>query len=217
MPHHFSPLIFKGIVFRRSLRRPFSLITCLGELMNLLSRLVAKSATTVFCLLSVFALGSGHARGDESWATFRLPADVSFSVSAPVTLQKLEGRDEWRATDADGRLYGVGMGYYTEPQKITNPIPFMRMMIDRLATNLKARVAYSYFFKYQFAPACEFKLVDVENHQIAAGRYFLVHQWFYFLNYTTSDKTFDVNGMKKFFESFQMFNPGLKSFQPISE
>jgi hypothetical protein len=119
--------------------------------------------------------------------------------------------------DSEGRLYGVGMGYYTEPQKITNPIPFMRMMINRLAANLKSQVAYSYFFKYQFAPACEFKLVDMTNHQVAAGRYFLVKQWFYFLNYTTSDKTFEVKDMKKFFESFQMVNPALKAFQPITE
>jgi len=178
---------------------------------------ISRPVFATLSLLGVFILGSGPVRGDEAWVTYQLPAVVSFSLSTPAVLQKLEGRDEWRATDEDGRLYGVGMGYYTEPRKITSPEPFMRMMINSLAANLKAQVAYSYFFKYQYAPACEFKLVDVANHQVAAGRYFLVHQWFYFLNYTTSDKTFDVKGMKRFFESFQMINPALKDFQPISE
>ena len=91
------------------------------------------------------------------------------------------------------------------------------MMIQRLAAQTHSRVAYSWFFKYQYAPACEFKLVDLEDHQVAAGRYFLVHQWFYFLDYTTSDKSFDVRGMKKFFESFRIINPGLKDYAPITE
>ncbi len=178
---------------------------------------VKKLSPFLYGSLWALILGSGIARGEEPWVTFRLSSDISFSVSTPVKLQKLEGKDEWRATDVDDRLYSVGMGYYTEPQKITNPEPFMRMMINRLASNMKAQVAYSYFFKYQHAPACEFKLVDLAGHRVAAGRYFLVRQWFYYLDYTTSDKTFDVKGMKKFFESFQMINPALKTFQPISE
>jgi hypothetical protein len=108
------------------------------------------------------------------------------------------------------------MGYYTQPPKITNPETFMRMMVNRLAANTKTKLAYIWFFKYQYVPACEFKLVDLNNHQIGVGRYFLVHQWFYFLHFTASDQTFDPKLSKKYFESFRMINPDLKDFLPES-
>jgi hypothetical protein len=171
----------------------------------------------VLFLLGLFALGSNTAFGEEPWMVYQPPGPESFSVSAPVKLQKSEGQDEWHAMDDAGRIYSVGLGYYTLPSRITNPQGFMTMMVNRLAAHMKSRVAYSFFFKYQYVPACEFKLVDLQGHQVAAGRYFLVHQWFYFLDYNTPDKAFDIKSMKRFFESFKMVNPGLKDFQPPSE
>lgn len=161
-------------------------------------------------------LGVGAVFGEEPWVVYQPPADESFSVSTPVKLEKLEKRDEWRAVDAQGRTYSAGFGYYTKPQKITEPESFMRMMVNRLAANTHSKIAYCWFFKYQYVPACEFKLVDAGDHQTAAGRYFLVHQWFYFLDYAAADQTFDVRPMKKFFESFRIVNPALKDFLPDS-
>jgi hypothetical protein len=185
--------------------------------MKFILPLWVKGVLRAFFPLGILTLGLSAAFGEEPWAVYQPPGPESFSVSTPVKLQKREGQDEWRATDGAGRLYSVGLGYYTLPSRITNPQTFMTMMVNRLAANTKSRVAYNFFFKYQYAPACEFKLVDLQGHQVAAGRYFLVHQWFYFLDYTTSDKTFDVKVMKRFFESFKMVNPGLKDFQPLSE
>jgi hypothetical protein len=185
--------------------------------MNLILPLCVRGAQEALFLMVFLAMGLGAAFGEEPWMVYQPPGPESFSVSTPVKLQKREGQDEWRATDGAGRLYSVGLGYYTLPARITNSRAFMNMMINRLAADMKSRVAYSVFFKYQYAPACEFKLVDLQGHQVAAGRYFLVHQWFYFLDYTTSDKAFDVKAMKKFFESFRMVNPGLKDLQPLTD
>ena len=117
----------------------------------------------------------------------------------PSEAHKLQGRDEWRATDPDGSIYSTAFGYYTEPQRIADPEVFMRMMVNRLAANTQSKIAYLFFFKYQDVPACEFKLVDLAHHRVGAGRYFLVHQWFYYLDLSAMDKDFKVDQAKKFF------------------
>ncbi len=164
-------------------------------------------------LPALCAAGLSPARAQGDWETFQPPLPVSFSVQMPAPPQKLGNQTEWRAQDAEGRVYTVAFGYYTEP-KITDPNAFMKMMVARLSANTGSKTAYTWFFKYQYAPACEFKLVDVGNHQVGVGRYFLLNQWFYFLDITAPDQDFDADGAKQFFDSFRMINPALKGFQP---
>ncbi len=163
--------------------------------------------------LSPRAFGDRIPEGTQ-WVPLRPPSPVTFSISMPSPAHQLGDRDEWRAADAAGSLYNAGFGYYTQPQRITSPEAFMRMMVNRLALHLQSKIAYLFFFKYQYAPACEFKLVDLANHQVGAGRYFLVNQWFYFLEVTAAQKDFNPASVKRFFESFRMINPQLKDFQP---
>jgi hypothetical protein len=164
-------------------------------------------------LLAFFTAIPLTAADKETWTTFQPPYPITFSALFPVPPDRREGKDEWRAMDSSGRVYSAGYGLYTEPQ-ITNPRSFMEKTITALARNTHAQVTYRWFFKYQKVPACEFKLVHAKEHQVAVTRYFLVNQWFYYLDYVTSDKDKDLTGMKKFFESFQILNPGLKDFSP---
>jgi len=172
--------------------------------------------TGLALLLSASSAGAADSNRlkSGSWVFLRPPLSFSFSVSMPAPPQKSEKRDEWRAEDSDGRVYSAAQGYYTEPQKIVNPDGFMRMMANRLAANTGSKIAYFWTFKYQYVPACEFKLVDLQNHRVGVGRYFLVNQWFYFLDVTSFDRDFDPKPAKKFFESFRIINPQLKDFQP---
>jgi hypothetical protein len=173
--------------------------------------------TTLFPLLAfLLTLPWNKVWGEPPWADLKPPASISFSVSMPSAAHKVEGRDEWRALDEAGSVYSAGYGYYTEPQRIADPEAFMRMMVNRLAANTQSKIAYLFFFKYQYVPACEFKLVDLANHRVGAGRYFLVNQWFYFLDLSAADKDFKPERAKKFFESFQIINPQLKDFEPGS-
>jgi hypothetical protein len=167
--------------------------------------------------LIILALGPCLASAEETWLVFQPPGPISFSISMPGHPEKQGGQDEWRARDHSGREYSGARGYYTEPTRIKDPEAFMRMMVERLAAASQSKLAYFWPLKYQDVPACEFKLVDLKRHQVAVGRYFLVNQWFYFIDYTTSDKAFDFKSMKKFFDSFKMINPELKDFQPESE
>ncbi len=167
-------------------------------------------------LLSAF---SPRAFGDRvpigtQWVLLRPRLPVTFSVSMPSPAHRLGDLDEWRAVDAAGSLYNAGFVYYTQPQRITDPEAFMRMMVNREAAKLQSKIAYLFFFKHQYAPACEFKLVDLAHHQVGVARYFLVNQWFYFLEVTASQKDFNLASVRRFFESFRMINPQLKDFQP---
>lgn len=169
----------------------------------------------LLALTALYAAGLSPASAQEDWVTFQPPFPVSFSVQMPVQPQRMGNQTEWRAQDAEGRVYTTAFGYYTQP-KITDPNAFMKMMVERLSANTGSKIAYTWFFKYQYAPACEFKLVNAANRQVGVGRYFLLNQWFYFLDITSSDQDFDADGAKQFFDSFRMINPALKDFQPGS-
>ena len=174
-----------------------------------------QKISRLLLILTISTLGGGSAAAGETWVPLQPPASVSFSVLMPAGPQKIKDHDEWRAVDGAGGTYTVVMGYYTEP-RITQPEAFMRMMVGRLAVNTRSKVVYTWFFKQQYAPACEFKLMDRENHRVAVGRYFLIHQWFYLLDYTTSDKSLDQKGVEKFFGSFRIINPQLEDLRPGS-
>ena len=169
------------------------------------------SRTTLSLFLTALALVfPSSVQADSNWKNLVPINPTLFSVSMPGNPEKQGERTEWRSEDDEQRVYSVGYGLYTEPQ-IKDANAFMQKISLVLAHNTGSKVAYLWFFKQQGAPACEFKLVNTENQLVTVMRYFLVNQWFYFVSYTTSIKSFDMDRMKKFHASFQMINPALKS------
>lgn len=157
-------------------------------------------------LIPLFLFGQLSAA--ETWTLVKPAVRVTFSVLMPTQAVKQSGKDEWRSQDEAGCVYTATMGFYVEP-KIKDTDEFMKTFIANLAQNTQSRVAYSWFFKAQHAPACEFKLMKKGDNRLSVIRYFLVGQYFYLLDYVATTESFNLKNMKKFFDSFQMFNPEL--------
>lgn len=144
----------------------------------------------------------------ETWTLLRPAARVTFTVLMPAPAEKQGDKSEWRCQDRSGNLYTAAMGYYAEP-KITDADGFIRKFVAQLASQTQCRVAYTWFYKQQRAPACEFKLVKEGDPRLTVIRYVLVGQYFYLLSYVATSESLDMKAMKKFFDSFRMFNPEL--------
>jgi hypothetical protein len=170
-----------------------------------------KTSPMVLLLLLTVSLPLSL-EAEAQWQELKPPYPVTFSVLMPGKPEKVAGdKSEWRSLDHQGNVYSVSCGLYTQP-RIDDPNAWMLKTIQALARSTHSKVAYQNFFKYQKVPACEFKLVNMEDHRVAVTRYFLVKQWFYFLDYVATKDTLDVKPMERFFNSFQIINAQLKDF-----